>query len=96
MIKKYSLIPIFFGLLGMFFGILIAKPSGLKAAEYHTLPYKMQLITAYESYRCNVEKLLDSNAEEILDTWAETDEYSDYQVSKERLDSIISLQDCPL
>lgn len=96
MLKKFILLPSFFSLLGLVSGILIAKPSGLKATEYQALPYKIQLITAYESYHCNVEKLLDSNAEEILDTWAETDEYSDYQASKERLDSIISLQDCPL
>lgn len=85
-------------LLGITIGQLIFSPTKAEKANYNTLPYKIELIKAYDAYNRDCEILLDSIAswdDSFMDTTGETDTYCNYIESREKLDSLIHLEDCP-
>lgn len=84
-------------LMGFILGYFLFSPSSIEKANYNTLPYKIELIEAYNSYNKDCETLLDSIASKdnsFMDTTGETDTYCNYMKSREKLDSLINLEDC--
>lgn len=85
-------------LMGIALGYLMFSPTSIEKANYNTLPYKTELIKAYDAYNRDCEILLDSIASwdnSFMDTTGETDTYCNYIESREKLDSLIHLEDCP-
>ena len=85
-------------LMGIALGYLMFSPTKAEKANYNTLPYKTELIKAYNTYNRDCEILLDSIAswdDSFMDTTGETDTYCNYIESREKLDSLIHLEDCP-
>lgn len=84
-------------LMGIALGYLMFSPTKAKEANYNTLPYKVELIKAYDVYNRDCEILLDSIAswdDSFMDTTGETDTYCNYIESREKLDSLIHSEDC--
>lgn len=64
----------------------------LEMANFNTLPYKVEVIKAYNAYYSAVESLLDSTNLAEDDTVLETDAGSNYLNKKWRVDSLINLK----
>lgn len=85
-------------LMGFTLGYLMFSPTSIEKANYNTLSYKTELIKAYDAHNKDCETLLDSISswdESFMDTTGETDTYCNYIESREKLDSLIYLEDCP-
>ena len=66
--------------------------SSLEVANYETLPYKIELLKAYNTYYDAVENLLDSTNLAEDDTVLETNYGSNYLNQKWRIDSLVNLE----
>lgn len=64
----------------------------LEMANFNTLPYKVEVIKAYNAYYSAVENLLDSTNLAEDDTVLETDAGSNYLNKKWRVDSLTNLE----
>ena len=76
---------------------LMFSTTKAEKANYNTLSYKIELIKAYDAYNRDCEILLDSIAswdDSFMDTTGETDTYCNYAESREKLDSLIHLENC--
>lgn len=79
-------------LMGFALGYLMFCPTEVEKANYNTLPYKIELIKAYDAYNKDCEILLDSITSwdnSFMDTTGETDTYCNYMESKKKLYSLI-------
>lgn len=68
-------------------GFKAGQPNNLQVANYNTLPYKIDLIKAYDGYYKATEELLDT-----LDNhydWVDAFDPYDYYESKAKLDSLL-------
>ena len=71
-------------------GFKAGQPNNLQVANYNTLPYKIDLIKAYDGYYKANEALLDT-----LDNhydWVDTFDPYDYYEAKSKLDSLLNLE----
>lgn len=64
----------------------------LEVANFNTLPYKIEVLSAYDAYYTAVENLLDSTNLEEDDEILETDAGSNYLNQKWRVDSLTNLE----
>lgn len=64
----------------------------LEMANFNTLPYKVEVIKAYNAYYNAVENLLDSTNLAEDDTVLETNYGSNYLNQKWRIDSLVNLE----
>lgn len=71
-------------------GLKVGQPNDLQVANYNTLPYKVEVIKAYKDYNKATEELLDT----LENQYGWTDGYDayDYYESREKLDSLINLE----
>lgn len=68
-------------------GLKAGQPNDIQVANYNTLPYKIELIKAYDAYNKATEELLDT-----LDNhydWIDTIDPYDYYESRAKLDSLL-------
>ena len=68
-------------------GLKVGQPNDLQVANYNTLPYKIELIKAYDAYNKAAEELLDT-----LDSqydWVDAFDPYDYYESRAKLDSLL-------
>ena len=71
-------------------GFKAGQPNNLQVANYNTLPYKIDLIKAYDGYYKANEALLDT-----LDNhydWVDAFDPCDYYEAKSKLDSLLNLE----
>lgn len=71
-------------------GFKVGQPNNLQVANYNTLPYKIDLIKAYDGYYKANEALLDT-----LDNhydWVDAFDPYDYYEAKSKLDSLLNLE----
>lgn len=72
-------------------GFKAGQPNNLQVANYNTLPYKIDLIKAYDGYYKANEALLDT-----LDNhynWVDAFDPYDYYEAKSKLDSLLWIED---
>lgn len=98
--KKYSIVVIISIIIGIITGYALLKKAAeldnLERANYNTLPYKIEVIQAYNDYYNQCEALLDSiNSwdESFMDTIVETDAYFEYEVAKSRVKFLNNMED---
>lgn len=71
-------------------GLKAGQPNDLQAANYNTLPYKIEVIKAYKAYYQSTEALLDTLENQY--NWVDGYDAYDYYETKAKLDSIINLE----
>lgn len=67
-------------------GLKVGQPNDLQVANYNTLPYKVELIKAYDAYYKHTEELLDTLNSEY--NWVDAFDPCDYYESRTKLDSL--------
>ena len=68
-------------------GLKVGQPNDLQVANYNTLPYKIELIEAYDAYNKATEELLDTLDNQY--DWVDTFDPYDYYESRAKLDSLL-------
>lgn len=68
-------------------GLKVGQPNDLQVANYNTLPYKTELIKAYDAYHKATEELLDTLDNQY--DWVDAFDPYDYYESRAKLDSIL-------
>ena len=68
-------------------GLKVGQPNDLQVANYNTLPYKIELIEAYDAYNKATEELLDTLDNQY--DWVDAFDPYDYYESRAKLDSLI-------
>lgn len=95
---KNTLLLLIGTVLGTITHIMVINLSGAKTlnalemGNYNTLPYKIELLKAYNNYYDAVENLLDSTNLAEDDTVFETNYGSNYLNQKYRVDSLTNLE----
>lgn len=72
-------------------GLKVGQPNDLQVANYNTLPYKVELIKAYDAYYKHTEELLDTLNSEC--DWVDAFDPYDYYESRAKLDSLLLKED---
>ena len=67
-------------------GLKVGQPNDLQVANYNTLPYKIELIEAYDAYNKATEELLDTLDNQY--DWVDAFDPYDYYESRAKLDSL--------
>lgn len=88
--KKNVIFCAFAAIVAFAAGFKVGQPNDLQVANYNTLPYKVELIKAYEAYNKATEALLDSLEDQY--NWVDGYDAYDYYGTKEKLDSLLGLQ----
>ena len=68
-------------------GLKVGQPNDLQVANYNTLPYKIELIEAYDAYNKATEELLDTLNNQY--DWVDAFDPYDYYESRAKLDSLL-------
>lgn len=84
--KKTFFLCSFAAIVAFVAGFKVGQPNDLQVANYNTLPYKIELIKAYDAYNKAAEELLDT-----LDAqydWVDAFDPQEYYESRAKLDSL--------
>lgn len=68
-------------------GLKVGQPNDLQVANYNTLPYKIELIEAYDTYNKATEELLDTLDNQY--DWVDAFDPYNYYESRAKLDSLL-------
>lgn len=89
-----TIVLLIIGLTCFIYGLLLGQRKKLYGYEF-----KLELLNAYDQYYDNTETLLDSiyssgvmNEDAFTDIVMETDTYYEYEVSRDKIDSLYSSQ----
>ena len=88
--KKSIILCSFAAIVAFVAGLKAGQPNDLQVANYHTLPYKVELIKAYKAYSQHTEALLDTLENQY--DWVDGHDAYDYYEAKAELDSLINLE----
>ena len=85
--KKTNLLCSLAAIVAFVAGLKVDQPNDLQVANYNTLPYKIELIEAYDAYNKATEELLDTLDNQY--DWVDAFDPYDYYESRAKLDSLI-------
>lgn len=89
--NNYHFICLFATIVAFVAGFKVGQPNDLHMANYNTLPYKIELIKAYNEYTIATEQLLESLDNKY--NWKDTINPQEYYEVKDKLDKLANMEE---